>query len=110
MILNEGAWFNLGSPAQYLEAHRAIAEQNWRPAYVQPSEWPVRIAPDAVVEADAEIRGCSSVGAGCRVGAGAIVEDSILWPGAQIASRSRLKRCIVRASRAVDGAREDAVI
>ena len=110
VILNEGAWFNLGSPVQYLEAHRAIAEQNWRPAYVQPPDWPVRIAPDAVVEADAEIRGCSSVGAGCRIGAGALVDDSILWPGAQIASRSRLKRCIVRASRAVDGQWHDAVI
>ena len=68
-----------------------VGEETWRPDYVQPSAWPIRIAPDASVDPSAQVRGCSSIGAGCRVGAGAIVEDSILWPGAQIASRSRLQ-------------------
>ncbi len=110
VVLNEGEWFNLGSPAQYLDAHRAIAERGWRPAYVQPREWPVRIASDAAIDPTAQVLGCSAIGAGCRIGAEAVVEDSVLWPGAEIPSRARLKSCIVRAHRAVTGAHTDAVI
>ena len=87
-----------------------LSEESWRPDYVPPSAWPMRIAPDAIIDPSAQVRGCSSIGAGCRIGAGAIVEDSILWPGAQIASRARLKRCIVRTQRSAEGTLTDAVI
>ena len=110
VLANDGAWFNLGSPAQYLEVHRAIATRGWRPAYVQPNEWPTRLAPDAQIAPSAQIRGASAIGAGCRIGAEAVVEDSVLWPGAEIASRARLKSCIVRAHRAVEGTHTGAVI
>lgn len=110
LVLNEGGWFNLGGPAQYLEVHRVILEQPWRPAYVQPNEWPTQAAPDAVVDGSAKVVGFSSVGAGCRIGAKARIEDSILWPGAQIASRTQLKRCIVRAHHVVEGVWSDVVI
>ncbi len=110
VILNEGRWFNLASAAQYLEIHRAIAQEHWRPRYAQPPDWPVRIAPDAVIEEGAEMIGFVSVGARCRVASGARVEDSILWPGARIASRTQLKRCIVRAHRAAEGVLSDVVI
>jgi NDP-sugar pyrophosphorylase family protein len=43
------------------------------------------------------------VGADCRVEAGAILEDTILWPGAQIASRSELRGCIVRSREKTEG-------
>ena len=110
VVLNEGEWFNLGSPAQYLEAHRAMIERRWRPPFLQPDAWPIRIAPDAIVESDAQVDEFSAVGAGCRVGAGAIIENSVLWPGAQIASRTDLKRCIVRAHHAAEGTHTDALI
>ena len=109
VILNEGHWFNLGSPAEYLAVHRTIAE-GWRPAYVSAPDWPVRVAADATIESGAEVRGCSSIGAGCHVGADALIEDSILWAGARIASRSQLKDCIVRAHRSAEGALTDAMI
>ncbi len=110
VVANDGAWFNLGSPAQYLEAHQAIAASGWRPAYLQPNEWPIRIAPDAQVDPSARIIGASTIGAGCRIGSEAVVEDSVLWTGAEIAARARLKSCIVRAHRAVEGTHTDAVI
>ncbi len=110
VVLNDGQWFNLGSPEQYLEVHRAIIERSWRPGYLQPNEWPTRIAPDAVVQDGATVDGFSSVGARCHIGAGATIEDSILWPGAQIASRSQLKRCIVRTDHAAEGLLSDVVI
>ena len=110
VVSDQGRWFNLSSPAEYLAVHRTIVEEHWRPSYVREAGWPVRIAPDAVIDPTAEVRGCSSVGAGCRVGAGAIIEDSILWTGAQIASRSRLKNCIVRTHGRAEGILADAVI
>ncbi|CAN5591059.1 NDP-sugar synthase [soil metagenome] len=109
VVLNEGHWFNIGSSAEYLAAHRAISA-GWRPAYVSASEWPVQIAPDAVIDPTAQVLGFSSIGAGCRIGAGAIVEDSILWPGAEISSHAQLKRSIVRSHRRAEGALSDAVI
>ncbi len=110
VVSQEGRWWNLGSRAEYLAVHRTLSEENWRPDYVLPSAWPIRIAPDASVDPSAQVRGCSSIGAGCRIGAGAIVEDSILWPGAQIASHSRLNRSIVRTQRSAEGVLIDAVI
>jgi mannose-1-phosphate guanylyltransferase len=110
VVSQEGRWWNLGSRAEYLEVHRTLNEESWRPDYVQPSAWPIRIAPDATIDPSAQVRGCTSIGTGCGISAGAIVEDSILWPGAQIASHSRLKNCIVRAHRSAQGTLSDAVI
>ncbi|MGI8955823.1 MAG: sugar phosphate nucleotidyltransferase [Chthoniobacterales bacterium] len=109
VVLNEGRWFNLGSRAEYLTVHQTIAE-GWRPAYVSDPDWPQKVASDADIDPSAEIRGYSCVGAGCEIGAGALIDDSILWPGAQIASRARLKSCIVRTRRSTEGTLTDAVI
>jgi NDP-sugar pyrophosphorylase family protein len=96
VALDDGKWFNIGSRAEYLEVHRAISKERWKPHYVKAPEWSEPIAANAIVDPTAQIRGCSVVGADCRVGEHAILEDTILWPGAQIASRSDLKGCIVR--------------
>ena len=85
-----------------------ISEGLWRPHYVQTPGWPVRIAPDARIDSSAQVVGYSSIGAGCRIGAGAIVENSILWPGAQIAPKSYLRNCIVRTGRSAAGGLSDA--
>ena len=103
VVLEEGKWFNLGSRAEYFEVHRMIANQNWRPGHVKESDWWKPIHASAIVDPSAQLRGCSVVGKDCRVGAGAILEDTILWPGAQIASKSELVRCIVRARKTVTG-------
>lgn len=107
VVLEEGEWFNLGSPVQYLEMHRTILEWQWRPSYLSPNEWPVRIAPDAAIDPTAQVSPYSAVGPGCKIGANAVVEDSVLWAGAQIAACAEVKRCIVRADRAVEGAHAD---
>ncbi len=110
VVANDGEWFNLGSPAQYLAVHRAIIERNWRPDYLQPNDWPRLRAPDATIDLAASVDRFSVIGAGCSVGPGATIAESILWPAAQIASRATLKRCIVRASRAVAGDHTDEVL
>jgi mannose-1-phosphate guanylyltransferase len=102
VVLETGEWFNLGSRAEYFDVHRTILG-GWRPAYVKGSDWMARIHPTAIVDPTATIRGCSVVGQDCRVGAGAVLEDTILWPGSQIASNAELFGCIVRARKIATG-------
>jgi mannose-1-phosphate guanylyltransferase len=102
VILNENRWFNIGSRAQYLEIHRVIAD-GWRPPYINTPEWPIRVAKSAIVAPSTQLSGFFSIGTDCSVGDDAIIEDTILWPNAEIASKSRLHSCIVRANRKVSG-------
>jgi NDP-sugar pyrophosphorylase family protein len=103
LAVDDGKWFNIGSRTQYLEVHRTILAENWKPYYVKTDAWPERIARSAVIDASAALRGYSVVGKDCRVGAEAILEDTILWPGAQIASQSQLQGCIVRSEKKASG-------
>ncbi|MEP6937000.1 MAG: NDP-sugar synthase [Chthoniobacterales bacterium] len=108
VVLDDGHWFNIGSRKQYLEVHQTIAEEGWKPAYLGPnSGWPVRIAPDAIVDPSAVLSGFYSIGASCRVGAGAKIENTVLWPGAQIASACQLRNCIVRSHQTAKGTHSD---
>ncbi len=102
-VMNDGKWFNIGSRAQYLDVHRQVVRENWKPYYVKARNWPERIAKSAAVDVSAELHGCSVVGGDCHVGAKAILEDTILWPGAQIASQSHLQGCIVRSQKKASG-------
>ena len=103
LVMNDGKWFNISSRAEYLDVHRTILRENWRPHFVRMREWPERVASSAIVDPSAELRGCTVVGPNCRVGADAILEDTILWPDAEIASQSRLEACIVRSRKKVSG-------
>jgi len=103
VVLSDRKWFNIGSRTQYLEVHCAILEQPWKPIYVRTPGWSAQIASTATVDPTARLSGFYSIGAGCDVGADAVIENTILWPGAQIASRSELVGCIVRSHRKAAG-------
>ena len=103
LVMNDGKWFNIGSRAAYLDVHRVILREHWTPHYIPTPGWPERVAKSATVDPSAQLRGCSVVGENCRVGAGALLEDTILWPDAQIASKSQLHGCIVRSQKKVSG-------
>ena len=103
VVANDGKWFNIGSRREYLAVHRIIQEERWKPDYVTAPEWPLSIAADAQVDSTARLSGFHAIGAGCQVGAEVTLEDTILWPGAQIASRSHLRNCIVRSERKAEG-------
>jgi mannose-1-phosphate guanylyltransferase len=107
LVLTERKWFNIGSRKEYLAVHRTIQEEQWKPDHVKSPEWPVRVAADANVDPSASLLGFCAIGAGCRVGADATLENTILWPGAQIASRSHLRNCIVRSERKAEGILSD---
>ena len=110
LVMNDGKWFNIGSRAEYLDVHRTIIRERWTPYYVRTRDWPERVAKSAIVDSSAQLRGCSIVGENCHVGAGAILEDTILWAGAQIASKSQLHGCIVRSQKKVSGIYRDSDI
>lgn len=103
VVLDDGHWFNIGSRSEYLEVHRVISRDRWKPGYVKASDWPQTVAKTAIIDSTAELRGCSVVGEHCRVGAKAILEDTILWPDAEIASQSQLLACIVRSKKQASG-------
>jgi NDP-sugar pyrophosphorylase family protein len=106
VVLSERKWFNIGSRNSYIDVHRTILS-GWSPHYMKGHEWPQQVASDAQIAPDAQLRGCTCIGAGAMVGAGAMLEDTIVWRGAQIASRSDLRNCIVRADQKADGTLRD---
>jgi mannose-1-phosphate guanylyltransferase len=111
VVVNDGKWFNIGSAEEYLDVHRMVCEEHWKPAYLDRNhEWPMRRAPSAIIDSTATLSGFYSLGANCRVEAGVRLRDTILWPGAQIASRSVLENCIVRTHRRAEGILRDAII
>jgi mannose-1-phosphate guanylyltransferase len=103
VVIDDGKWFNISSRAEYLKVHRAILRDNWKPHFIKTHEWPEHIAGSAIIDPSAQLRGCTVVGANCRVGADSILEDTILWPDAEIASQSRLEACIVRSRKKISG-------
>jgi NDP-sugar pyrophosphorylase family protein len=106
VVLDKGEWFNLGSRAEYFDVHRAILA-GWRPAYVKETSWTAPIHPSAVIDPSATIRGCSVIGKDCRVSARALLDNTIVWPGSQIASNAELFGCIVRARKTATGTHRD---
>ena len=107
LVMNDGKWFNIGSRAEYLDVHRTILRKQWKPGYVKMRDWPQCVSKTAMVDPSAQLGGCTVVGEECRVGAEAILEDTILWPGAQIASKSHLRGCIVRSQQKASGILRD---
>ena len=104
-LADEGNWWELGKRDDYLRAHQDLRiDGGIFPRYGAPDPgWRQWVHPAAVIAADACLRGASVAGAGARVGAGAVLEDVILWPGSEIISYSRLKSCIVRTSQRASG-------
>ena len=107
VVLNDGKWFNITSRAGYFEVHRAISSQRWQPHYVNDPDWRIPVHKTAIVDPSARLRGCTVIGRECRVRAEAMLEDTILWAGAEIASKSHLRGCIVRANQKVSGIYRD---
>jgi mannose-1-phosphate guanylyltransferase len=103
VVINDGTWFNITSRAGYFEVHRTISRQRWQPHYVKTPDWRLPVHKTAVVDPSAQLHGCTVVGRDCRVGTEAILEDTILWPGAEIAFKSHLQGCIVRSEKKASG-------
>jgi mannose-1-phosphate guanylyltransferase len=96
VVIDQGHWWDVGNREAYLQLHRDLPSLDFPSYPVDDPDWRISVHQTAIVDPTVQLRGCSVVGADCRVGEGAILEDTILWPGVQIASRSDLRGCIVR--------------
>lgn len=92
-------WRDIGTPRSYLAASQDVlsgavgAREGFDYLQVDPSAVvgkgvkvlpPVSVAAECVLEHGATVGGRSSLGRGCRIGEGAVVEGSILLDGAEI--------------------------
>ncbi len=106
VLVDDGTWRDLGSRREYLQAHRDLRSGAAPafPRYGAPDPaWLDWIHPSATIAPTARVQGASVVGAGARVGDHAVLDDTILWSGAEIASSAVLKGCIVRTSQTAAG-------
>jgi mannose-1-phosphate guanylyltransferase len=110
-------WRDIGTPRSYLAASQDVlsgavgAREGFDYLQVDPSAVvgkgvkvlpPVSVAAECVLEHGATVGGRSSLGRGCRIGEGAVVEGSILFDGAEIEADA-----VVRGSIIGPGARVD---
>lgn len=93
VVIDEGRWWDLGSRDAYLDAHRELHAAGVGPA----------LHPQARIADGAVLRGLNVIGPGAEVGAGAVLEDCLLWPGARVEPGARLAGCIVRSGVTVTG-------
>jgi mannose-1-phosphate guanylyltransferase/mannose-1-phosphate guanylyltransferase/phosphomannomutase len=96
VVVDEGHWWDLGARESYLDAHRAF-----------PSPDAPAVSPEAAVDRTVTLKGLNLIPATAVVGAGAVLEDCILWDGARVAAGARLRRCIVRGGMEAQGVLEN---
>jgi NDP-sugar pyrophosphorylase family protein len=105
IVVDEGAWWDLGTRDKYLEVHEALATGDF---FGDGRAWRKPVDETARIAADAHIEGFLAAGPGAVIEEGAQVTDCILWEGARVLAGSRLNRCIVTAGRTAAGARTGA--
>jgi NDP-sugar pyrophosphorylase family protein len=81
MVMDQGNWFDLGERNSYLAAHQSLGIGEM-------------IHPLAQIDTTYIVEN-SAIGMNAIVGKGAIVRNSILWPGARVAADADLDQCIV---------------
>jgi NDP-sugar pyrophosphorylase family protein len=103
LLAKEGLWIDLGTPSSYLEAHRLLADPLNRPSYLNDATWPRIIHPEAHVESGAVLDGVVSVGPCAVIKSGAVVRDSVIWPGSELGPEARIENCVVSGLKPVNG-------
>ncbi|MGZ4982978.1 MAG: sugar phosphate nucleotidyltransferase [Chthoniobacterales bacterium] len=107
VVIDDGYWWDVGTRAGYMQLHRDLPTLPFPHYSPNETSWRTPIHATATIDDGAELRGCSVAGAHTHIGAGAILDDTIVWPYAEIASRSHLRNCIVRANQKAEGELSD---
>jgi mannose-1-phosphate guanylyltransferase len=104
VVIDAGNWWDLGCRETYLEAHPAIGGTDF-PIYDECAEpcWKVAVHESAAVADSAKIDGASCVGADAKVGEGAELSGTLVWPGGEVAAGAKLDHCIVRSGQVASG-------
>lgn len=91
VVVDEGAWSDLGERDSYLDALVRFAGS------------PERISDSSSIEGEVTIDELSTVGAGAFVGRGATLSESVIWPGARVENGATLNRVVVRSGQIASG-------
>lgn len=94
VVLDDGLWFDIGTPNAYLDIHRLISNGHHTFSYL-PKNWLHRISPSAKVADDAVIAGCTSIGAGALISTGSRLIDTIVWPDTLVPPGTALSNAIL---------------
>lgn len=94
IVLDEGHWRDLGDRENYLEANQEFFKSSDR---FDPA------SPTAQIHPTARLLGATVVGDRAEIGAGAVLEDCILWPNSHVAEDADLKSCIIRSGMTARG-------
>ncbi|HUO85199.1 MAG TPA: sugar phosphate nucleotidyltransferase [Thermoanaerobaculia bacterium] len=95
-LIDDGLWFDVGTPLRYLEASAAIRERMISGAMLPPAG--SRISDSSLVDDRAEIAGsitASVVGSQTRIAAGGSVAGSILWDRVEIPTGARVESSLI---------------
>ncbi len=103
VVIDDGHWWDVGTRQAYLELHRELPQLDFPRHPIEPADWRAPVHPTARVHPSAVLRGQTVLGRDVSVGEGALVQDCIAWPGAEIRSQSRLRNCIIRARKKAGG-------
>jgi mannose-1-phosphate guanylyltransferase len=112
-ISTQDYWIDVGRPEPYVQAHHDILDGKFeRPLGVEVAAgvWsadgapvptgvtvrkPVYIGPGVAIESGASIGPYTALYDDCRIGAGAAVENSILWPGCDVGKNAIVREAIL---------------
>lgn len=110
VVLDDGEWWDVGTREAYVKLHHDLPRLRFPAFHIPDADWRAPVHRTARIEAGATVVGDSVIGAGVSVGEDARIEDTIAWPGAQIASRTHLRNCIVRSHQTAQGDLSDTII
>jgi mannose-1-phosphate guanylyltransferase len=104
-----GVWYDFGAPELYLRSHMTLLASGFRS--VRPSRRRIQIHPSARIGVGAIVER-AVVGAGCVLGPGARVVDSVLWDRVRIGAGATVERSILATGARVPGGetRRDSVL
>jgi mannose-1-phosphate guanylyltransferase len=80
----EGYWIDIGTPGRFLEANWDILERRVETVTGERLEGPYMLGEGSEVSPEAELKTPYVVGRNCRIGAGAVLERSVLLDGCAV--------------------------
>ncbi len=85
IVLDEGNWWDLGTPAQYLDVHRYFYDQYLDAENPAKLDWPMPIQASARI-VDVALEGLVSIGKNVEIARGSSLKDVVVWPGTKFPS------------------------
>lgn len=94
VVIDEGGWFDIGTPQAYLDVHREISAGGVDFGWL-PEDWIQRVGPGAAVAESVILEGCSTIGSDAVVGENAVLVNTVVWSGSNLPAGVRLENSII---------------